>query len=82
MSIHDEIRMFIASAIPANQNRVPCQCTARPVPQQGVDELLRRLESFRPIGRTYEHPPGRASVNSRLVLNPAPWVREVLRRTP
>ena len=69
MSIEDDIRAFIASAIPANNNRPGCGCNVRLAAAPRVNALLAQLEGFRPAGRTFERP------LKALVLHPTAFQR-------
>jgi hypothetical protein len=69
MNIIDEVRQILIAAKPANSNRVPCACSARPVADERINQLLATLDSIPIAGQTYERP------LKRVVLHPAPYQR-------
>ncbi len=69
MNIVDEVRQILIAARPANSNRVPCACSARPVPDARVNQLLAALNAVPIAGQTFERP------LKRVILHPAPYQR-------
>lgn len=65
-----EIRRFIASAVPANDDVASCACNVQAVSGERLQQLLMGLEAAKASERTFERP-----APQRIRLHPAPWLR-------